>query len=173
MLAAATVAIPACAKPIQSEFYERTPPQYLAVDPHDTICERVGVGAEHARVGEAFIRYAREIDAFEYISWAKPENIESLDCQIECVVSYVHEGSSQVHYCCARLIANVYNADHSRFLQRVVRFREAMYTADRKREGYSHDGVNVHETLKKQLFDDLISATSPRGKSVAQAGGTP
>jgi hypothetical protein len=128
-----------------------------------SVCEgsgqplRVGVGAESMATGQAFISYAASTGVFDFVGWAMPDNVVSLTYQLECTVSFEHDGDSQVHYCLGRLIANVYNADHSRLLERIVKFHEAMYTPRRDDRRYTHESVNVHGTLQNKLFDELIT----------------
>ncbi len=147
-----------CAEPIKTEYYSRTPPtepQWRPGGPASSL--RVGIGAESMEDGGTFAAYASGQGAFEYLGWARPELIPGLDCQVECAVSFEHAGDKQVHYCLGRLVANIYNADHSALLDRVVRFHEAMYTSKSKEHQFTHDGQNVHEVVRERLFDELIA----------------
>ena len=151
-----------CAKPIKTEYYSRTPVDVPSAD-MVSVCDgdvqtlRVGVGAESMATGQAFVSYAASTGVFDFVGWAMPDNVESLAYQLECTVSFEHDGDSQVHYCLGRLIANVYNADHSKLLERAAKFHEAMYTPSRGDRRYTHEGVNVHGTLQDKLFDELIT----------------
>ena len=146
-----------CAEPIKTEYYSRTPPTELQWRPSKPASSlRVGIGAESMEDGGTFATYARRQGAFKYIGWARPKLIPDLDCQVECAVSFEHGGGKQVHYCLGRLVANIYNADHSALLDRTVRFYEAMYTSKSKEHQFTHDGQDVHKVVRERLFDELI-----------------
>ena len=114
--------------------------------------------AKMAAVAQAFIEHAAKSRCFKYVGQATPENLSRLDLLIELTVSYEHEGSGNVHYCLGRLIANVYNADHSQFLHRFVKFHEAMYTPGKRDHAFAHDGGDVQAALQRALFDELIGS---------------
>lgn len=156
--ASAICAVSGCAEPIMTEIYSRTPTDIqqsnLEARPGKL---RIGLAAEGTVIGGAFIVYAGEADAFEFIGWAQPVNIEQLDYQIECSIKYEYSGSTQNQYCLARLTANVYNADHSHLLDRVIRFQEAMYTSlGEKKQQLTHDNRNMPNALQQALFKDLV-----------------
>ena len=147
-----------CAEPIKTEYYSRTPPTEPQWRPSRPVSSmRVGIGAESMEDGGTFAAYASGLGAFEYIGWARPELVPNLDCQVECAVSFEHSGDKQVHYCLGRLVANIYTADHSALLDRVVHFHEAMYTSESKRPQFTHDGQDVHKAVRERLFDELIA----------------
>ena len=146
-----------CAEPIEAEFYSRTPAtaaQWSAGRPGAEL--RVGVGPESPLTGGAFISYAASKGAFAHVDWLRPEHIENLDCVVECALTFEHEGGGNVAYCLGRLVANVYTPDHSRLIDRTIKFHEAMYTPQRKDDQFTHDGRDVHAILQAALFDELI-----------------
>ena len=156
-----------CAKPITTEYYSRSPvarADWRLDKPSGEL--RVGVGGDsaHRNVSEeavlmkqagAFVSHAA--GSFRKIELLSPENVESLDCQIELMLSFEHAGDKQVHYCLGRLIANVYDPAHARLLSRVVKFHEAMYTPAEKNVDATHDGDSVPVKLQSVLFDELIA----------------
>jgi hypothetical protein len=151
-----------CAKPIQTELYSRTPDDGPAASTRPAATAlRVGMGGDEAAVGAAFIAHAANRQAFASIGWARPENLHELDCQVECTLAFEHGGDSQVHYCLGRLVANIYNADHSRLLDRTVKFHEAMYTPHPRLAHLAHDGTEIEARLRSALFDELIAHLQP------------
>lgn len=113
---------------------------------------------------QEFIAYARQKHCFKSIEEVTPENLEKVDLQLELSFAFDEDGDSNVHYCLGRLVANIYNSDHSVLLYRPVRFYEAMYTPSKNRRDLAHDGVEVRATVRRGLFDELIqvlSAASP------------
>jgi len=175
-LAAATVLVTVfvangCAKPIEMRLYGRTPPGDVApMLGRSGSALRVGMGCEAMVDAEAFISHAQRRRAFAFVGWARPDNLDQIDCQIDCKLSYRHEGNKQLHYCLGSLVVNVYNPDHSRLLLRVMRFHEAMYTTDPKNLALTHDGQNVQDALREALFDELIQYLShPATTEPAQA----
>ena len=85
-----------CAEPIKTEYYSRTPPtepQWKPSGPASSM--RVGIGAESMEDGGTFAAYASGLGTFEYIGWARPELVPDLDCQVECAVSFEHDGGKQ------------------------------------------------------------------------------
>ncbi len=153
----AVFAVNGCAKPIETRIYTRTPPGDVPPSlGRSGASLRIGLGCEAPADAEAFIAHAQHCGAFAFVDWARPENLDQIDCQIDCKLSFRHEGDKQVHYCLGTLVANIYNPDHSRFLARVMRFHEAMYSTDPKNPALTHNGRNMPEALRKALFDELI-----------------
>lgn len=195
-----------CAKPIQSEYYSRTPArngqEWNAGKPASQLSIGVGVDSpslaatvrptansaapaaiplsgpellaavnadsKMGAIARAFIQRAAHSKHFKFVGYATPENISSLDMIIELTTAYEHDGNDHVQYCLGRLIANVYDADHSEFLHRIVRFHEAMYTPRKGNPTFTHDGTNVHNRLQNALFDELIESLA-NDQSVALA----
>lgn len=107
-------------------------------------------------LAQAFINQASQMRCFEYVGYVTPENLSRLDYQVELTVTYEHEGNNQVQYCLGRVIANIYNSDHSQLQHRVVRFHEAMYTPGKRNLAFAHDGTDIHSAVQQALFSDLI-----------------
>jgi hypothetical protein len=130
----------------------------------------VGLGCEQVAAAEAFVAHAQRRGAFAFVGWATPDNLDKIDCQVDCKLSFRHEGDKQVHYCLGSLVANVYNPDHSRLLARVMRFHEAMYSTEPKNPALTHDGRNMPDALQAALFDELIEyLKSPTTTAPAEA----
>jgi len=165
-ISAGMMLMSSCAKPIQTSLYTRTPlggisrPIHIRGGPL-----RIGMGCEDPTSAMAFIRYARNRGAFGFMGWARPVNLDTLDYQIDCTLSFEHEGNDQVHYCLGRIVANIYNADHSQLLARVMRFHEAMYTANPKTPAFAHDGQDIVKDLQEALFNELIAYLNSDVKS--------
>jgi len=175
-----------CAKPIAPLYYTRTPLDVttanglpkgrglrvgvgvdLSVSPQPRGGRNAPAGLAAAeataylvaqQVAEAFIQHAREREAFANVNWVLPEDVGTLDCQLEIDLSYEESGNRQAHYCLGRLVANIYNGDHSQLLDRAVFFHEAMYTAkDSKQSHMTSTGEDARASLRSALFEELIN----------------
>ncbi|MCO6437285.1 MAG: hypothetical protein J5J06_09390 [Phycisphaerae bacterium] len=106
---------------------------------------------------EAFISQAKDSGRFESIGWVRPETMQALDCQLELSVSLESSSQKGVRYCLGRIVANIYDNEHSRLLDRVVLFHEVMYTPRNSKQPYvAYDGSSVHKIVRTGLFDQLM-----------------
>ncbi len=156
----AVVAAGGCAKSaIELQLYGRTPEldaQWKPSIPPNQLWVGVAADGEESRTCAEQMLSHGDGGRFAYFGWAQGENLQRLDCQVECLLEFEYSRNKKTQYCLGRLFANIYNADHSALLDRKVFFHEAMYTAGRK-PIVTHDGKSSAGLVSDALFDQLLN----------------